>query len=417
MQFVKYNVIISCFLSCFSLHSANKAVVIVPVADVVGSPIKHFALAPTVKESYESMGICGAPNSSSVGSPRIHQLLFNEIVDIVTDEQTLETSDEVCIRFEGAFFITTQDSNPNHLYWTQKKNLLTLKKMKHRKLNLSNIPTPLNFNNPYALNEQPIIVLIRPFVDTVTKQTYSAGTRFVYHADEANSSFYKVPVFDRLTTSFKTTYIPMSHAQIVAPQSKEESTACFVNLLQRWAHESPNKIPYVWGGCSFTCADSPYDYQLVPKKIKKNKKCMIFERSNYKHYPLTGFDCAGIILRAAQACGIPYFFKNTYTLAHFLDKLKPEDVLKEGDIIWIPGHVMVVSDIKNNLLIEARGYSHNYGIVQEIELSKVFKGINSYQQLVDAHTARTTLTRLNRAGDNIEFISHFKLLKLESTWK
>lgn len=417
MQFVKYNVIIGCFLSCFSAYSSNKAVVIVPVADIIGSPIKHFSLAPSVKEAYELIGICGAPNQSSDGSPRIHQLLFNEVVDIVTDEQTLENADEVCIRFEGAFFITSKDTNPNHLYWTQKRNLLTLKKMKQRKLNLSNIPSQLNFNNPQALNEQPVIVLIKPFFDTVTKQTYSAGTRFVYTIDETNSSFYKVPIFDRLTTSYKTTYIPIHYAYVVTTQSKEKSITCFVNLLKRWAHEFPGKIPYVWGGCSFVGTDNPYNYQLVSKKMKKNKQCMIYERKNYSQYPFTGLDCTGLILRAAQICNIPYFYKNTYTLAHFLSRLTSHDKLQEGDIIWIPGHVMVVSNLEKNLLIEARGYSHDFGIVQEIELAKVFKGINTYQQLLDAHNAHTSLTRLNRAGQEVEYIPHFTLLKLESTWK
>lgn len=417
MQFVKYNVIISCFLSYFSLLSVNKAIVIVPVADIVGTPIKHFALAPTIKDSYQAIGICGAPNHSSTGSPRLHQLLFNEMVEIITDEQTLEMSDEVCIRFEGAFFITSHDSNPNHLYWTQKKNLLTLKKMKQRKLNLNNIPTELNFNQPHAKRDQPVIVLIKPFFDTVTKQTFSAGTRFVYIIDESPGSFYKVPVFDRHTTSFKTTYIPLSYAREITHQSKEEAITCFVSILKRWAHECPGKIPYVWGGCSFVATDNPYDYQLVPKKLKKNKKCMVFERTNYNQYPLTGFDCAGLILRAAQICNIPYYYKNTYTLAHYLDRLTENDTIKAGDIIWIPGHVMVVSDVENNLLIEARGYSHDFGIVQEIALNKVFKGINSYQQLLDAHHTRTSLTRLNRAGQEVEHISHFKLLKLDSAWK
>jgi cell wall-associated NlpC family hydrolase len=417
MQFIKYSAIIACFLSYFYACADNKAVVIVPVADILGSPIKSFGLASSIKDSYETIGICGAPNNSSVGSPRIHQLLFNEVVDIVTDEQTLEQSDEVCIRFEGAFFITSQDSNQNHLYWTQKKNLLTFKKMKQRKLNLSQIPPPLSFKNPNTQLEQPVIVLIKPWFDPITQQTFSAGTRFAYHSNENNENHFKVPVFDRLTTSYKTTFIPFSHAQTVMVKSKQESISCFVNTLKQWAHEVQGKIPYVWGGCSFITTDSPFDFQLTPRKIKKNKKCMVYERAEYNHCPLPGFDCTGLILRAAQVCSIPYYYKNTYTLAQFLEQLTPQDKLQEGDIIWIPGHVMVVSDIENNRLIEARGYSHDYGIVQEIELGKVFKGINTYQQLTEAHDARSSLNRLNRAGQDVEHISKFKIFKLESTWK
>lgn len=417
MQYLKYNVIIGCFLSYFCIHSVHKAVVIVPVADILGSPIKHFGLGSNISDSYESMGICGAPNQSSVGSPRIHQLLFNEMVEILTDEQALEEAEEVCIRFDGVFFITCHDSTKNHLYWTQKKNLLTLKKMKLRKLNLDNIPEQLNFKMPTTTINNPIIVLRRPFFDPVTKQTFSAGTRFVYDPTQNNNSSFKVSIFDRLTTSFKTSYIPYSHAHILSFQSKEESIACFVNLLQQWSREYPDKIPYVWGGCSFVATDNPFDYQLITKTTKRNKKYPLYERGHYNQTPLAGFDCAGLILRAAQICGIPYFYKNTYTLAHFLDPLGQQDTLKEGDLIWIPGHVMVISDIPNNLLIEARGYSHDYGIVHEIELSKVFKDIQTYQQLVNAYHNHRSLIRLNRGGNEIESIKKFKLLKLDSTWK
>lgn len=417
MQLIKYSAIIGCFLSWFYLYADNKAVVIVPVADIVGSPIKSFGLASTIKDSYQTIGICGAPNNSSVGSPRIHQLLFNEVVDIVTDEQTLEQSDEVCIRFEGAFFITSQDSNQNHLYWTQKKNLLTFKKMKHRKLNLSNIPPSLSFKNPHSPHEEPVIVLFKPWFDPITQQTFSAGTRFVYHSNENNENHFKVPVFDRMTTSYKTTFIPFSHAKVVSFSSKQESINCFVTILKQWAHDFHGKIPYVWGGCSFMATDSPFDFKLMRHHIKKNKKCDVYERPAYNHNPIPGFDCTGLILRAAQICSIPYFYKNTYTLAHFLEQLTPQDKLQEGDIIWIPGHVMVVSDIENNLLIEARGYSHDYGIVQEIELAKVFKGINTYQHLIAHHNAHSSLNRLNRFGHDVEHIAKFKIFRMDSTWK
>ncbi len=72
----------------------------------------------------------------------------------------------------------------------------------------------------------------------------------------------------------------------------------------------------------------------------------VYERTECTQHPMSGFDCAGIISRAAQMCGIPYYFKNTYTLAHYLKSLSIDTHLQEGDLIWIPGHVMIVSDLK-----------------------------------------------------------------------
>lgn len=288
--------------------------------------------------------------------------------------------------------------------------------MKQRKLNLDDIPPALSFKHTLPLQTN-VLVIVKPFFDPVTKQTFSAGTRFVYDPTENDATSFKVYIFDRTITSFKSSHIPFSYAHIVNTHTKEESIACFVSLLRQWAHESPQKIPYVWGGCSYVNTDSPYDYQLTAHKVKKNKKNIVYERTHYNHYPFTGFDCAGLILRAAQACSIPYFYKNTYTLAHYLDPLARHDTLKEGDLIWIPGHVMVVSDIAHNLLVEARGYSHEYGIVQEIELSKVFKGISNYRQLLETYHNHGSLTRMNRFGNDADFIRRFKILKFESVWK
>ena len=115
--------------------------------------------------------------------------------------------------------------------------------------------------------------------------------------------------------------------------------------------------------------------------------------------------------------GIPYFLKNTTTLERVLKPLTPEETLREGDLIKITGHVMVVADLENNTLIEARGYQDGYGKVHEIALPLVFKGINSYQDLLDAYYAKKTLIRLNSDGKESQIFPTFNLLRLESAWQ
>lgn len=395
---------------------ARKALVIVPVADLVGEPIKTFGLGSTNKESYDAIALCGSANASSVGAPRIHQLLFNETVEILHDEPTQAgDQEEVCITFDGAFFITSSIHKPQHIFWTRKKNLLSFEKILKKNTDLNFIPPTPSFKNPQKEYDLPTIGLIKPFYDPVTHTTYSVGTRFMYDAEKSTVNHFYVVLFDPASGTSKTTFIPVSKAQIMQKRIHKESLDCFLKLLRSWI-SGTGIIPYVWGGCSYTGKILEEEAVLTPKVLKKQKKIWVYTRPSDKKNPYTGFDCSGIILRAAQLCGIPYFFKNTYTLAHYLKSIGIDDHVHPGDLIWIPGHVMVISDIQNNKLIEARGYGHDFGLVQEIALEKVFKGIKTYKQLLNAYYLHHPLYRLNKSGKEVETIKNFKILKLDSAW-
>ncbi len=416
MRLLKKAFIFTLFSFAFCAD-ARKAFVIVPVADVVGEPIKTFGLGKTNKESYEKIAICGGPSAPSSGAPRIHQLLFNETVEILHDEPTTAgDEEEVCIAFDGAFFITSTLNKPQHIFWTRKKNLLSFEKLEKKNLDLEKIPTTPSFKNPKAESHAHIIGLIQPFEDVASNTTFSVGTRFVYDPAQSTQTHFAAYAFDRNTTSFQILMIPKPFANPIHHKHySKEVILCFIRLLRSWIAGN-GIIAYVWGGCSYTahCPNQPAT--LITKSLEKRKVVQVYEREYCQKNPMTGFDCSGIILRAAQLCGIPYFFKNTYTLAHFLKSLGIDDHLHEGDLIWIPGHVMIVSDITHNKLIEARGYTHDYGYVQEIELEKVFKGIKTYKQLLSAYYGHRPLNRLDKSGKAVEYIEHFKLLKLESAW-
>lgn len=391
------------------VHANQPAMVIVPVADLVGAPIQTFHLGKTIKESYAKINICGATPTPTQGSPRIHQLLLHEQVEIIS-----ENGDEVCIIIPQIFFITHSLHKPQAMYWTLKKNLLTLKKMAPTEYN--KIPASPSYKAPKTITQaQNTIVIFKPFYDTITEQTLSAGTRFIIDTSKTLENYFSAFVFDRKTTSFKTTLIPKKIAMIVQKNTVQNAIACFVKLLQQWAHCINGPIPYVWGGCSFThCCN--HEFVERKKKLTTGQQINVFERPTCSEKPLSGLDCAGLITRAAHICGIPYYFKNTYTLAHYLKSLSIDQHLQEGDLIWIPGHVMIVSDIPHNKIIEARGYSSNYGIVHEITLGQMFKGINTYDDLIQAYRHQKPLTRLNKDGDEVEEIKRYKILKLASAW-
>lgn len=396
-------------------NASQQAIIIVPVADLVGAPIKNFGLAKTAKDSYQKIPLSDEPQLGASGCPRIGQLLFNEAVRVISIEKD-ENSDnnQACIAIENSYFIDPVSQQKKTIFWTQTKNLLLLNGIS-KKIIDETIPETPSYKKPSQPFKKNTLILVKPFIDSKTGIIFSAGTRFLFDPVGNDASFYSVKMLDPKTKQVISIRIPKDYARIIKKQTKKQSIACFVALLKEWAHQNRGIIFYVWGGSSFTttCQDLGFEEQTIT--LANGKKAVIYVRTNYNNHPFTGFDCAGIILRAAQICGIPYFYKNTYTLARQLKPLTKKQSLEEGDLIWIQGHVMIISNLKKNLLIEARGYRHEFGIVHEIELEKVFKGIKTYTQLQDAYHQKIPLTRVNKSGKELD-VNNVIVLKLESCW-
>jgi hypothetical protein len=109
---------------------------------------------------------------------------------------------------------------------------------------------------------------------------------------------------------------------------------------------------------------------------------------------------------------LPYYFKNTTTISTQVPPLPPHALPEPGDLIVIPGHVMVIADLKNHTLLEARGYPHGYGKVQELPLEKVFKDIATYEQLLAAYRNKKTVYRIDREGNVRDTIQTMKILRV-----
>lgn len=396
------------FLLTYPLFAwAEQGMVIVPVADLVGSPIKSFNIASTIEASYGSIPVCGGSSAPMKGCPRLQQLLFNEMVEIVKKEKN-----EICIKIPHLFYITHTDKKPQDTYWTSSKNIASLKSLEKYNINKAHLPQMASFKTRDMVKNQPTLALLHPFYDPGTDKVYSAGTQFVYDPDQSTSDSYAIFILDDMRHIMQLSFVPKTEV-LIAGNTKKESIQQFLKILKIWAHGKNGFIPYVWGGASFIHSCKNNTFAEVPCALHKIHH---FVRSECTKSPQTGFDCAGMISRAAQMAGIPYFFKNTYTLAHYLTPLLPEQELSPGDLIWIPGHVMVVSQLHPAKLIEARGYPHGFGLIHEIELYKVFKDMHTYQQLTDAFLNKKNLERLNKEGFPVETIKFFKLLTLNSAW-
>lgn len=390
------------------LYSYQQALIVQPVVDLVGfSFCKEYNLKNSISH-YQNIPLCA--KSGRYGCPRLLQLLYNEQVTIIETHE-----DEVRIEISHLFFQKDTDDTQHIGYWTHKKNVVPLAALKKKNIDLSTIPQPISFIGTKR-QEQDLVTLMHPFLDPVTGRTYSAGTRFVRaHNTWLNKNH--VPVYVLHPKTIEVVVIGLPKKDVIAhtPKKPHEQQELFVSILKEWAHLHTGFIPYTWGGCSFTGECQDTSFTLNTRKIPYGLS-EYYTWPEYAGQPYAGFDCAGLIARAAQLAGMPYFYKNTTTLARNLQPIKQGEVVEAGDLIWFSGHVLIVADTTCHTAIEARGYDHGYGKIQEIALNKLFDGITTYEQLTTTYLANKPLKRLNAQGTIVQTIPTFKILKMSSLW-
>ena len=382
-------------LACTHTTICERGIVISPVADLLGEPLEHHAIAHSNQIPY-----CGAPRPSN-GCPRLHQILFNDSVEIIDQK-----ADEYYIEIP-VFYITQTSKNHCTRYWIEKKHILTARYAQKKNIDLEKFPSALTARSD-SIYAHDILTLIKPYTFTRMHLALSAGTRFVRNMQADTDTAYGIFIFNPRTLHVQQELIPKDSACITTACSFAELRKKFITVLRLWTHQQDGFIPYVFGGTSFVSTEkNEFSFHK-----EGNKSWYTYHPS--AHSIKTGFDCSGLVLRAAQIAGIPYFYKNTYTLANYLKPFQRGDQLENGDLIWIPGHVIIISDISHNLIIEARAYNHGFGRVHEIPLAAQFKNINSYQDLLKAYQLGKPLERINSKGEVVELIKEFKVLKLNS---
>lgn len=371
-------------MQCFPKH----AVINCPVADLLGEPLHKNVYA-----GYKQIPLHTDNNTCR----RVHQALFNELVTIVD-----QTEYEYCVEITNAYFVTQTSTKPQSRYWTLKENcsLLTDEIQK-------TVPTPISYKSTQHSRKKPTIVLTQPYHDRIS---FSAGTRLVYCPAKSDGEIITAIRYDfvkKRITSFDIhrSACRVENEALCSPETRHEMIA----LIRSWINESHKRVvPYVWGGCSYV-----YRYSGNFKRQWNDyiESCA-YTYPRTKHTPHTGFDCSCLILRAAQIVGVPFFCKNSFTMAAKLKEVKDYKDVQIGDIIWIPGHVILIADLERNTTIEARGYPHYYGKLQEIPLAEQFKGIHSIKQLIEHRNANKPLLRLNKEGTVVTTIPQYKILKL-----
>jgi hypothetical protein len=361
---------------------AERGVCIVPVADLVGAPLSINIDNSTHK--YKALPI----NGDAEIVKRIGQLLFNDVIDIID-----QYKDELCISTLNQFYCTTSDKKPRTNYWTHKKNILPLSKIKNKEC----IPIPLNFKNKTSESTHKYVTLKKPFFDHKNNRLFSAGTRFKKIPDHQDKKTETVSMVSKKTLP-TTLKIPKSY---LTPHnlSQQEEINLFIQILKEYAHLRNGKIPYVFGGNSLAKQDNK---PCKEKFITKNGNRLNFFTTNENQKgPYTGVDCASLIYRCAQIAGLPFFTKNSSAIYHHLRPLQKDEEIENGDIIYIPGHIMAVTDKDRNLIVESRTQSHGYGFVHEIAVEKLFKEIETLDDIKKYHFSKRSVTRINKEKKSI----------------
>ncbi len=319
---------------------------------------------------------------------RMHQALFNERVSVIRmiNNHTAEVAmDDLIYSVSAAekkplnsFIISLDDVTLLSRLTTYQKRAIPLQQERGGR----------------------VVVLKKPW------NGYSFGTRFVVDELQYRRKDRLVPVLllvDPLRDPI-VMRIPRNYVFEEKLLSIGEQRVLFVNLAYELiadAQKSGGVIPYVWGGCSYV---APYtdSYQI-------SEHGWVRER-NQPFY--SGFDCSELVYRLARMVGSEYKGKVSSLAPQLLPEVPQNEPILAGDIIWMPGHIMIVGNMKNNEVIEARGYSSGFGCVHCTKVSKLFKNMKTCEEVRAAGKAHKSLVLCNRDGKASSEIASLKFLRL-----
>lgn len=347
-----------------------RAVITAPVVDLcIEYTLNH--VPPASPPGASSAGIC----------KRAHQVLFNEVVTYKKEHGLYA---EIAI---DHLIYGVEEGKARNTFWIPKHKLTFLSKLEEPAL----VPRQ-------GVRDGSTVVLILPW------HGYSVGTRFVRVPQEDMQGAYAVSWFDHQRKTAIIDHIPQERVLVEEKVSRAQARDIFVKVaydLIDYFEKQGTVVPYVWGGGS--CIEGYTDtFSMLSNGA--------WARPGPQR-PYHGYDCSELVFRLAQIAGIPYPYKTTIMLAQFGKALKHNQEIEAGDLLWIPGHVMIIGN--NHELLEARGYQSGYGKLQRIALRDSFVGIETVDQLRKAYQAKQPLLRIaKKDGSEITEITDWKIIKL-----
>ncbi len=407
MQINNYFILLLGFFSFLSgayLEKPNAVMIKVPIADCLGLAAKDIdpsllAFDGTTKEFYDHLAY--SPEAGPYSCARIHQCLFNE-VGIIREEK----GDELLVEFPHFYHKTPTGAVESH-FWLHRSSVKLLADLKVPLT--SCIPEPLNYQQITPLSEQTL-TLVFPWQDPLTSCWYSAGTRFLHNAAADTDTCSGLNLINHSSDSVRTALVPHTYLLLALPKNITEAKQLFVKILRSWITHSDGSIPYAWGGCSYVGRCPAKDFMLW-EGVRGTDKITNWQRPSAPGVR-SGFDCTGVILRAAQMAGIRYFCKNTTTIGLTFKDVPKDEPLEEGDFIFFKGHVLVISDLQKNLAIDSCSYGSGYGCLREVPLSESTVDVTTYEELRHRANTNQSLGRKNIQGELFTLIPSFRLIRL-----
>jgi hypothetical protein len=328
---------------------------------------------------------CASPESKPC--PRAHQGLYNEIVYCVE-----EYDDQSKICCPGIIYGYDADQKSLNSFWTYSKHIRKCKDLSSKVL--QSIPH-------HEYGHESSIVLTYPYNE------FSVGTRFKRLPSYDTDTAYAIVRADYGNSQVISDFIPRENAIIETKNNHQVARKLFVkiinDILDKVTHSNFNQvIGYVWGGSSFV-------HTYVAQNFYEQDGT--WHRRGIKD-PYSGYDCSELVWRMARIAGLYFPWKNTKTIEQSCKQLASKDQLEEGDLIWMPGHVMIISSIERNEIIEARGYANGYGCVHRLKLNECFEDIETYQELLNYYFEQKSVMLKDKIGRTTKKV--FKILKVVS---
>jgi hypothetical protein len=165
-----------------------------------------------------------------------------------------------------------------------------------------------------------------------------------------------------------------------------------------------NVVAFVWGGSSFVKTYKRDDFYL-------DTAAGVWQRKGNTG-PYSGYDQSEFVWRMSSMAGVRFPWKTTRAMRAALRPLLPDENLQKGDLIHVPGGVMIVADRDNDVIVRVSGYRWGKGCIHTCTVAEAFEGISTFDELLTVYRAGGTVLLKDRDGNPLEKEYELTLLKL-----
>jgi hypothetical protein len=355
------------------------------------------------KVLYNSNLFSFAHNNSKSIIKRCIQGIYGDIVDVVCSDKSFSSNEFVKVEHPNFSYISQNDNNEkieSHVFWISKNSIIPIKEIIDFDV-LKYIPC-----EKYILQKENFTVetLILPLM--IDGLWYSVGTKFV--CKNFNKNNFEIAILSKNNKYYNVKLITCGEIEKKFFNEKKyikNKRKRFIDLLYMlndYLQENKLCVPYVWGGTTIIPLSGFFE------KVEYNQNIFWSWKNNIDRCYCGGIDCSALINVYARLAGFDFTYRNSLIQKNNLKKVGKK--IKSGDIVWVPGHVMII-DVKKNMCIESAGYSSGYGTFIINPLHDRFKNVFTAKDLYDLYKNKKPLIIKNKDLNEIIY-NHFEIVSL-----